>query len=276
MKKRSKLRLFVWKIFFSAKKYYHWYFSKNIFSKKINKEFLKYEIFWHKSLIIRKLKWVDIELQKNKYTNLGIAIEKINWIIIKPWELFSYWKLIWNPTKNKWYKKWVVLDHWKFKEEYWWGLCQLSNLLYWMFLHSNLDVTERFRHSYDVFPDYKRKVPFGIWATCYFPFLDLEVKNNTNSDIQIKLFIEWEYLYGKLLSDSPKKYIYEIIEKNHKILHFNKWVYTRHNEIYRKKFNLEKKLLNEEFITENNAFMMYNPIIEYKEKYLIENKTNVK
>ncbi len=272
MKKRSKLRLFLWMYYFSIKKYFYWIFNNKKFSKKNSSEILKYEIFSHKSLIVRKLKWVDLELQKNKFTNLSIAIKKINSIIINPWEHFSYWKLIWNPTKSKWYKKWVVLDHWKFKSEYWWGLCQLSNLLFWIFLHTDLDIVERHRHSYDVFPDYKRKVPFWTWATCYFPFLDLEIKNSTNKQYQIILFIEWNYLHWKILSNYPKQFNYKIIEKNHKILHHNKWVYTRHNEIFREKFDLDNKKIQEEFLMENNAFMMYNPIIEYKKKYLIENK----
>ena len=55
-------------------------------------------------------------------------------------------------------------------------------------------------------------------------------------------------------------------------MHHNKWVYTRHNEIFREKFDLDNKKIQEEFLMENNAFMMYNPIIEYKKKYLIENK----
>jgi len=272
MKKRSKIRLIGWKIYYSLKKYFHWYLLNKKFANKLQKKYLKYEIFSHKSLIVRKLQGVDTQLQKNKFKNLSIAIEKINWLVIKPWELFSYWKLIWNPIKSKWYKKWVVLDHWKFKEEYGWGLCQLSNLLHWIFLHTNLTITERYRHSYDVFPDYKRKVPFWTWATCYFPFLDLEVQNNKNYTFQIVLFIEGDYLYWKILSDFPKNYDYKIIEKNHKILHLNKWIYTRHNEIFKQKINMKWIIINEEFITENNAFMMYNPIIAYKKKFLIEIK----
>ena len=41
------------------------------------------------------------------------------------------------------------------------GLCQLSNLIYWMTLHTPLTITERYRHSYDVFPDSNRTQPFG-------------------------------------------------------------------------------------------------------------------
>ena len=46
------------------------------------------------------------------------------------------------------------------------GLCQMTNLLYWMTLHTPLTVTERWRHGYDVFPDSNRTQPFGSGATC--------------------------------------------------------------------------------------------------------------
>lgn len=36
------------------------------------------------------------------------------------------------------------------------GLCQLSNLIFWMTFHTPLTVTERYRHSHDVFPDANR------------------------------------------------------------------------------------------------------------------------
>ena len=44
------------------------------------------------------------------------------------------------------------------------GLCQLSNLIFWMTLHTPLEVKERHRHGYDVFPDSNRTQPFGSGA----------------------------------------------------------------------------------------------------------------
>lgn len=35
------------------------------------------------------------------------------------------------------------------------GLCQLANLLYWMSLHTPLEIAERHQHSFDPFPDEK-------------------------------------------------------------------------------------------------------------------------
>lgn len=46
------------------------------------------------------------------------------------------------------------------------GLCQLSNLIYWMTIHTPLTIVERYKHSYDVFPDSNRTQPFSSVATC--------------------------------------------------------------------------------------------------------------
>ncbi len=44
-------------------------------------------------------------LQHNKVTNLRIALKKIDGILIKPGETFSYWKFIGKPSWLKGYKK---------------------------------------------------------------------------------------------------------------------------------------------------------------------------
>ena len=54
---------------------------------------------------------------------------------------------------------------------------QMTNLLYWMTLHTPLTVTERWRHGYDVFPDSNRTQPFGSGATCFYNYMDLMVRN---------------------------------------------------------------------------------------------------
>ena len=70
----------------------------------------------------------------------------------------------------------MVLHYGSFQTGIGGGLCQLSNLIYWMTLHTPLTVTERYRHSFDVFPDSRRTQPFGSGATCSYNYLDLQIK----------------------------------------------------------------------------------------------------
>ena len=75
--------------------------SKNSFSKSKSMEKLPYVIYEHKSLIRRVLGNVDMQLQENKATNLSLASPKVNGIIIKPGEVFSFWKLVGKTKKSK-------------------------------------------------------------------------------------------------------------------------------------------------------------------------------
>ena len=43
--KRSQLRLFLGQTYYKMKKYFYWWFSKNIYSKNINKEDLDYVLY---------------------------------------------------------------------------------------------------------------------------------------------------------------------------------------------------------------------------------------
>ena len=178
---RSKARILCGHIFFTIKKYIKWYFSFKRYTNVRSKDYYEKVIFSHNTPLYRKLKDVEMYLQENKVENLKIAISKLDGIVIMPGQYFSYWKLIGRPTYRKGYKDGMILTaKGGFEEGVGGGLCQLSNLIYWMTLHTPLKVTERYRHSHDVFPDAKRTQPFGTGATCYYNFLDLEIKNESN------------------------------------------------------------------------------------------------
>ena len=262
---RSKLRLFLGQTYYKIKKYFHWWFSGNHYSKEISKNKLEYLISTHNTPLYRKLKDVDMYLQSNKVENLKLALKKLNGIVVMPNEYFSYWKLIGKPTYKKGYKNGVILcPNGDFKPGVAGGLCQLSNLIYWITLHTQLTVTERYRHSHDVFPDVNRTQPFGSGATCHFNYLDLEIKNTTNSPYQLNLYLTKDELIGEWRSSESCNYKYKIYEKEHSITPGFFGHYIRNNIIHRKVFNLEGYEIKDEYISENHAFMMYQPYIEMK------------
>ncbi|MCL2198447.1 MAG: VanW family protein [Defluviitaleaceae bacterium] len=259
-KYRSELRLALGRRYFTVKRYFLWLFGGYKFAHK-SEEILPYEIKSHSTPLYRKLKDVDMYLQENKVINLKIAIEKLQNVTINPGETFSYWRLIGNPTKRKGYLIGMVLKSGKVTEGTGGGLCQLSNLIYWLTIHTPLTVTERHRHGYDVFPDSARKQPFGSGATCFYNYGDLMIKNETDRIYQLKLSIDKENLNGTWLSNTPPQEYYEIYESNH-LMKSEFWGgYTRHNEIRRKKLTTDGKLANDEFVVENHAIMMYSPFI---------------
>lgn len=260
--KRSKVRILCGQIFYTSKKFLQWWLSGKQYTREKSKEDYNYCVFQHSTPLYRKLKDVDMYLQYNKVENLKLAIKHIDGIILKPGEYFSYWKLIGKPSKIKGYKKGMALTpKGGFKEETGGGLCQLSNLIYWITLHTPLTVTERYRHSHDIFPDANRTQPFGSGATCHYNYLDLEIKNETKENYQIKICLTEKELVGQWRSNEKPQLFYEVYEKDHFITPGRFGGYIRNNVIYRRVKNDSKEEIYDEYVTENHAIMVYEPFL---------------
>ena len=262
-RQRSPLRKALGRRYFILKRIKDWYFSGTEFARERRSTPLSETIKEHRSVLLRKLKAVDMQFQHNKIDNLRLAIGKINGIVIKPGETFSFWYLVGAPTKSKGYKPGLVLENGKIGSGTGGGLCQMGNLLYWMTLHSPLKVVERWRHSYDVFPDVNRTLPFGSGATLAYNYIDLQVKNETQAEFQFNLWLSDTHLEGALHSSQPLPHRYEVLETDH-VIRGEFWGgYTRHNRIGRRLYDkADGELIREELVTENHAIMMYNPLLE--------------
>jgi vancomycin resistance protein VanW len=259
---RHPFRRYLGKLYYRLRRWCQWQFgaTKYSFSKTSP---LPHVLFKHQTPLLRQLKNVDMYLQYNKIVNLGLALDKINGICLQPGETFSFWFLVGNPTKSKGFKEGLVLQDGKIKKGTGGGLCQLGNLIYWMALHSPLKVTERWRHSYDVFPDEKRLLPFGSGATLAYNYIDLQLKNETSESFQLIFTLTETDLLGEIRTNYPQKIRYEVFEKEH-IIQGESWGgYSRHNRIHRKLFDIQNdEEIAEEFVTENHALMMYQPFLK--------------
>jgi vancomycin resistance protein VanW len=222
---------------------------------------LAYKCFSHQSLLLRKLGTVDMRLQYNKITNLKLAADKINNVIIRPGETFSLWKLVGRPTAKKGYLEGMVLMDGEAKSDIGGGLCQMANLLHWMVLHTPLLVTERHHHSFDAFPDSGRVLPFGSGATIFYNYLDLQFRNPTDKTFQINIWVTDEHLKGEIRSDTELEYGYHIIEKGHQyIFDAAKDQYFRTNSLWRDIADRKTgQRLSEEFVDSNYSLMKYQP-----------------
>ncbi len=273
--KRSRLRLISGKIYYKSLRYLQWYFGRDTFAKDTSHRDYSYIIYKHKTPLLRKLQGVDMQLQYNKVKNLEIAAKKLNGVVIKSGETFSYWKLIGKPTYRKGYLDGLVLNpDGTFKSGVGGGLCQLSNLIYWMTIHTPLIIKERYRHGHDIFPDINRKQPFGSGATCVYNYLDLQIYNATDSEYQLAVSLNDTHLFGEWRSNEIINYRYEVYEKEHYISSTYWGGYIRNNTIYRRKFNELNEIISDEFLTRNSAIMMYRPLLEKTSPTLCKNVFN--
>ena len=241
-------------------------FSGQHIARTISKDELPNLIKGHTSILIRKLNGVDLRLQENKVTNIMLACEKINGIIIHPGETFSFWGLVGNPSKKRGYKEGLVISKNGMTKGYGGGLCQMGNMIHWLVLNSPLEVVELHHHSDALFPDERRRVPFGTGTSICYSHIDYRFKNTSNQDVQILVWCEDGELCGELRSQEPFKYRYKIVEENH---HYRKEGsdYFRISQIYRLVIDREtNKEVKKELILDNHSKVMYDHKLIPKEE----------
>ncbi|MGE5676282.1 MAG: VanW family protein [Mycobacterium leprae] len=186
----------------------------------------------YQSLLRRRLGDTDPQLQENKVVNLRLAVDTMDGVLIRPGETFSFWRLVGSPTARKGYLPGLVLRNGEAGVGTGGGLCQLSNLLYWMALHSPLRAVERHHHSFDAFPDAFRVVPFGTGACVFYNYVDLRLYNPTEITFQFRIVVGEQHLKGELLADRELPVTYEIHERGHRFVQVGQRTY-RENEIWR-------------------------------------------
>jgi vancomycin resistance protein VanW len=261
-RERSQLRLGMGRVYYTGRRYWDWVFSSKQYARNIKTDsLLPYTVMSHQTPLLRQLRQVDMQLQYNKITNLQLACPCINGLVLQPGETFSFWKLVGKPTRRKGYLDGMVLCNGGFYSGTGGGLCQLSNLIYWMTLHTPLTVTERWRHNYDVFPDNHRTQPFGSGATIAYNYIDLQIINDTCSAYQLMVGLDEQFLRGEWLSSQPGTERYEVYEREH-IIKAEWWGgHTRHNVLGRRVYDVNGQEIGDEFICANQAIMMYQPML---------------
>ena len=235
------------------------FFSNEKFAAEKRNELLPNIVKSHSSILVRHLVGVDIRLQENKVTNIRLAAEKINGIIIKPGETFSFWKTIGKTTEKEGYVEGLVIKRGgKLGADIGGGLCQMANMLHWLVLNSPLEVTELHHHSDALFPDERRRVPFGTGTSVLNNYVDYRFKNTTDQPVQIAVWIENGELCGELRSEKPFPFRYKLVEENHHFRNENGKFY-RISQVYR--LTVEKETgaeIGKELILDNHSLVMYD------------------
>ena len=245
-------------------------FSRVRFAKQ-QKSLLPIVIHKHNSLIRRKLRNVDMGLQENKAVNLSISVPLVNGTIIRPGETFSFWALVKNCSKRKGYKAGLTILGERPSQAIGGGLCQFTNLLHWLALHSPLDIVEHHHHDgVDMFPDYGRQVPFGCGTSIMYNYLDYRLYNNTDTTFQFVVHTTDTHLCGELRASAPLTHGYHIIEDN-KYFYSKGKTFYRCNKIYRRVIDKQTgKEVNLELVKENEAKVLYDEA--FIDKNLIRSK----
>ena len=142
--------------------------------------------------------------------NINLASERLNGILVKPGETFSFNNALGDVSAFTGYKQAYIIQNGRTVLGDGGGVCQVSTTLFRALLDAGLPITERNAHAYRV-SYYEQDSPPGLDATVYSPTIDLKFKNDTGNYILIQTSIDqkrqqlWFYLYGT--SDGRKSVV---------------------------------------------------------------------
>ena len=216
-------------------------------------------VYRHNSLIRRRLGNVNMQLQENKATNLALAVKHIDGLLIRPGETFSVWKLVGRTTQRKGYKEGLTIAKGQPSQGIGGGLCQLSNLIHWMILHSDLTITEHHHHDgLDLFPDFGRQIPFGTGTSISYNYIDYRFRNDTANTYQLRLYVDGEYLCGELHAAEAQPHTFHIHAEN-EFFSREQGVVYRNGQVYRDTIDRTTgQVLDSQLIRTNHARVMYD------------------
>ncbi len=123
---------------------------------------------------------------KGRTTNVKLACDFCDNIILNPGDVFSYNGAVGPRTYERGFKDATVYVAGTTEDGVGGGICQVSSTIYSAALHADLEIVERYNHSYMI-----TYVPLGEDATVVYGSKDFKFRNDT--DYPIKLDVS----YGK-------------------------------------------------------------------------------
>ena len=237
---RPLFRMALGKAWFAARRCLSWYLSSVTYATTRSSDDLGFSRASHRTPALRQLKGVDMRLQHNKPASLKVAASCLDGLVLKSGETFSFWRLVGKPSPRRGFKAGMVLRNGTMAKGRGGGLCEMTNMIYWMALHTELSVTERWRHGFDVIPEESRTQPVASRATCSYNYIDLQISNTTQNTDQLRLRVDGDYLAGEWRADVPQRFSCEIVERDHSIR--TRWWggYSRHDTLYHFKRDIMK------------------------------------
>ena len=188
----------------------------------------------------------------NRNTNLALACEAINGLVLLPGETFSYNETLGERTEEAGYKEAPSYVGGLTVDTFGGGICQISSTLYYSLLFADLEIVERHNHGY--VSDYIDK---GMDATVTWEGADLRFTNSTNYPIRIEAYRADGFVNVQIIGTDERDYY---VKMSYKVRE-----YTPYETVYE-----EYPADNPEGYTDGKVIVTpYNGYIvqTYKEKY---------
>ena len=188
----------------------------------------------------------------NRNTNLAIACEAVNGLVLLPGETFSYNDTLGERTAEAGYKEAPSYVGGLTVDTLGGGICQVSSTLYYSTLFADLEIVERHNHGY--VSDYIDK---GMDATVTWDGADLRFTNSTNFPIRIEAYRADGYVNVQIVGTDQRDYY---VKMSYKVRE-----YTPFETVYEEypPDNPKGYTDGKEIVTPYNGYVVQT----YKEKY---------
>ena len=161
---------------------------------------------------------------KNRTTNVLLATDFCNGVILMPGDVFSYNDVVGERTAERGFKEATIYVGNSAEDGLGGGVCQVTSTIYYATLRADLEIVERYAHSREV-----TYVPKGEDATVAWGSKDFKFANNTgfpikvvtshkSNNLTVKLY-GTQTVAGKkvtidttILSKTPFEVVYEVDE----------------------------------------------------------------
>ena len=147
---------------------------------------------------------------ENRNTNLRLACQALNGLVLDPGETFSYNDTLGKRTEEKGYKPAPAYSGYELVDSIGGGVCQGSSTLYYCVLLADLEVVHRVSHGYAA-----SYIDLGMDATVNWGTTDFQFRNNFNFPIKIEAETSDGYVKMRILGTDEKDYYikmeYEVV-----------------------------------------------------------------
>lgn len=145
-----------------------------------------------------------IDGTEDRLTNVTLAAQAINGVVVLPSADFSYNDTLGPRTEKKGYKPAPSYSNGKTVNTVGGGICQVSSTLYYCCVYADLSIVSRRNHSY-----VQTYVPAGLDAAVSYDSLDYQFRNSTDYPVKISAQVDGRTLtvtlYGTKTDDHVVK-----------------------------------------------------------------------
>ncbi|MCR4995578.1 MAG: VanW family protein [Bacteroidales bacterium] len=249
--------------------------SRLHFARTRQEERLPVLVASHHNNMIKRGPGINAEHQRNKADNIRLACSKMNGLLVRPGETFSFWQLVGKTSRRNGFAEGRVLINGRLVAGVGGGLCNLANTINLVVMHSPLTITEVHHHSDALAPDPDGiRVPYSAGTSVNYNYIDYRFLNATDQTVQLCLWCESDDLHAELRSERPFPYTYRLVEENHHFHQEHNGKFYRISQIYRETFQRESSLeantatppLHRELLWDNHSEVLFDYTLIPKEQ----------